>query len=152
MRVIGSWRRIWERKRKLPKCLACWCWGGAMLAKAEEAPKTPENAPGPHGETDGKSTGVAPTPPATTKVPQRPAQKQIVPQDPSGPSSGTNTPKEHKTREFCQVELTLNKYDRSGVTPIKTCLDGKSSEEILKLVEKAKKQTCQSPFCGCWLG
>ena len=59
-----------------------------------------------------------------------------------------------KTRpaKNCQLEFTLNKYSRQGVNSSKTCLDGKKDAEILKIIEEAKAQTCQSPFCGCWLG
>ena len=80
------------KKRKLPYAGV----GGAMLAKAEEALKH-QKKPGPHGETDGKSTGATPTPPATTKEPQRPAQ----PDRTTGPVStiiGYEHAKEHKTR------------------------------------------------------
>ena len=59
-----------------------------------------------------------------------------------------------KTRpaKHCQLEFTFNKYSRDGVNSARTCLDGKKDAEILKVIEEAKTQTCQSPFCGCWLG
>ena len=59
-----------------------------------------------------------------------------------------------KTRpaKHCQLEFTFNKYSRDGVNSSRTCLDGKKDAEILKIIEEAKTQTCQSPFCGCWLG
>ena len=53
---------------------------------------------------------------------------------------------------ICQLGFTLTTYDRERVIPTKTCLDGKSDEEILKIINEAKKKTCQPPFCGCWLG
>ena len=52
----------------------------------------------------------------------------------------------------CQMEFTLYKYDRESIEPVHTCLDEKTNEEILKIIEESKKQTCMSPFCGCWLG
>ena len=58
------------------------------------------------------------------------------------------TPKE----EFCQLEFTHIQYSRDGETETKTCLDGKTDEDILKIINEAKKNTCNSPFCGCWLG
>ena len=54
----------------------------------------------------------------------------------------------------CQLEFSQNKYNGNGV-PMKTdkiCLDEKTDAEILKFIEAARKETCQSPFCGCWLG
>ena len=33
-----------------------------------------------------------------------------------------------------------------------TCIDGKSDEEILKIVKEAREPSCMSPFCNCWLG
>ena len=57
-----------------------------------------------------------------------------------------------KPPEHCQLEFTFNRYDRERVQSIKTCLDGKSDEEIMKIINDAKNQTCASPFCGCWLG
>lgn len=58
-----------------------------------------------------------------------------------------DTPKDN-----CQLEFTLYKYDRAGVEAVKTCLDDKNDEEILKIIKEAKTQTCKTPFCGCWLG
>ena len=57
-----------------------------------------------------------------------------------------------KDNEFCQLEFTLYEYDRDGAVETKTCLDEKSDKEILEIINKAKKKTCASPFCGCWLG
>ena len=54
--------------------------------------------------------------------------------------------------ENCQLTFTLYKYDRESAEPVHTCLDNKTDEEILKVIGEAKKQTCMSPFCGCWLG
>ena len=54
---------------------------------------------------------------------------------------------------YCQVELVFHEYTREGEDrPQKTCLDGKSKEDILKRIEEAQAKACMSPFCGCWLG
>jgi hypothetical protein len=52
----------------------------------------------------------------------------------------------------CQLEFTLYLYNRDGVEAEKTCLDEKDDEEILSIIKEAKTQTCNTPFCGCWLG
>jgi len=54
--------------------------------------------------------------------------------------------------QYCQLEFILYKYDRERVEPVRTCLDEKKDEEILQIIKEAKTKTCQSPFCGCWLG
>ena len=64
----------------------------------------------------------------------------------------TPTKAKKPVNKYCQIELTLNRYDRNSVQKVTTCLDGKTNAEILKTVEEAKNETCQSPFCGCWLG
>ena len=135
------------QKKRIAKMFGVLVLGGAMLAKAEETPKSPKTSAEPQSETDKTQTPAINPSPATK--PRAPTVKR--PEQPSRPTL-ERTPKFPKASEICQVELTLHKYDRDGVTPVKTCLDGKSSDEIMKLVEKAKKQTCQSPFCGCWLG
>lgn len=70
----------------------------------------------------------------------------------ANPISPPATRPQTKRDEHCQLEFTLNRYSREGVEHIKTCLDGKTEAEILKVIDDAKKQTCGSPFCGCWLG
>lgn len=55
-------------------------------------------------------------------------------------------------KDFCQLEFTHIQYSREGETPTKTCLDEKTDKEILEIINEAKKNTCMSPFCGCWLG
>ena len=55
--------------------------------------------------------------------------------------------------DYCQVELVFHEYTREGDDrPQPTCLDKKSKEEIIELIEKAQAKACMSPFCGCWLG
>ncbi len=71
---------------------------------------------------------------------------------PKAPSSQPTTMPAVKEPEHCQLEFTFNRYDRERVQSIKTCLDGKSDEEVMKIINDAKNQTCASPFCGCWLG
>ena len=53
---------------------------------------------------------------------------------------------------YCQLEFTLKKYDREGYEKDVTCLDELSDAEIIKVIKESKADTCQSPFCGCWLG
>lgn len=54
----------------------------------------------------------------------------------------------------CQMEFSQNQYDREGrrVSTESICLDDKTDEDILRFIEEARKDTCESPFCGCWLG
>ena len=70
------------------------------------------------------------------------------------PPSREATPEKPPENPYCQLEFTLLQYEKDNAPPIpsKTCLDGKSDAEILKIINEAKKKTCQSPFCGCWLG
>ena len=68
------------------------------------------------------------------------------------PADSKRESKKKKDNEFCQLEFTLYEYDRDGAVETKTCLDEKSDKEILEIINKAKKKTCASPFCGCWLG
>ena len=58
-----------------------------------------------------------------------------------------------RPKNDCQLEFTHYKYKRDDkIESVSTCLDEKNDEEILKIIKEAKKQTCRSPFCGCWLG
>ena len=54
----------------------------------------------------------------------------------------------------CQMEFSLSAYDRDGIRESTNtiCLDEKTDEEILTVIKEARKETCQTPFCGCWLG
>ena len=93
------------------------------------------------------SSGEA-TPPAK-KTPE-PATKETTPE------KNTANDKKNEENEFCQLEFTHIQYDGEGRTQTKTltktCLDEKKDEEILKIIKEAQKNTCMSPFCGCWLG
>ena len=57
--------------------------------------------------------------------------------------------------DLCQTEVVSKKYDYEG-TPLPfskaTCIDEASDETVLKIVEESRKEACNSPFCGCWLG
>tara|TARA_B100000683_G_scaffold267744_1_gene301897 strand:+ start:727 stop:1074 length:348 start_codon:yes stop_codon:yes gene_type:complete len=66
----------------------------------------------------------------------------------------TKKEKPTEVNEFCQLEFTHIQYNEEGraKTLTKTCLDEKKDEEILKIIKDAQKNTCMSPFCGCWLG
>ena len=88
--------------------------------------------------------------PPATKDPV-PESKETAPQQ-KEPTTDTQ-PEEN---EFCQLEFTHIQYTGEGRTSkktlTKTCLDEKKDEEILKIIKEAQKNTCMSPFCGCWLG
>jgi hypothetical protein len=89
-------------------------------------------------------------------------------QDPTQPTSENpsrpnqdKSPEEAAPADYCQLEFNLNKYARFNEPGaeegkvderVRTCLDDKPDEEILKIIKEAKTQTCNSPFCGCWLG
>ena len=94
------------------------------------------------------SNGEA-NPPATQS--STPTTKE--PSSPKKESEQDNKPEEN---QFCQLEFTHIQYDGEGrtltKTLTKTCLDEKKDEEILKIIKEAQKNTCMSPFCGCWLG
>ena len=89
------------------------------------------------------------TPPAT-KNPEA-TNKEVSPT----PKESTED-KKNEENEFCQLEFTHIQYEGEGAnqskTLTKTCLDEKKDEEILKIIKEAQKNTCMSPFCGCWLG
>ena len=118
-----------KHSRTTAKMFGVLVLGAAAIAEANE-PKPPvdQDAQPP---TSQPSTADAQT------------AKPIIP-----PATSPQT----KRDEHCQLEFTLNRYSREGVEHIKTCLDGKTQAEILKVIDDAKKQTCGSPFCGCWLG
>jgi len=108
--------------------------GSSFLLHAAEpgdAPKQPNTGP---------DDSAKPTPGETAKS----APGERTPPTPPKAKQPVN--------KFCQIALTLNQYDRKSVQKVTTCLDGKTNAEILKAVEDAKKETCRSPFCGCWLG
>ena len=54
----------------------------------------------------------------------------------------------------CQIEVTLHEYNDKGHSQSQTkiCLDQKSESEIIEFIKESRKNTCQTPFCGCWLG
>ena len=94
------------------------------------------------------SNGEA-TPPATKN--DSPTTKETAPTQQDSEKS-----KKTSENEFCQLEFTHIQYSGEGRTLCKTlnttCLDEKTDEEILKIIKEAQKNTCSSPFCGCWLG
>lgn len=68
------------------------------------------------------------------------------------PSQAQELNKKQGDYAYCQLEFTLNKYAREGVDHEVTCLDELSEAEIKKVIDNAREQTCNSAFCGCWLG
>ncbi|MEE2786960.1 MAG: hypothetical protein VX589_06440 [Myxococcota bacterium] len=136
-------------RRRVAKMFGALVLGGSMLARAEEPPTQtePTRAPSPAAEP------ARPGPPASTEQTAKPAPAPRPSPAPAPPSSSppeTSTPSAGQT--YCQLELTHNQYDRARVKTVKTCLDGKTDAEILKVIKEAQMKTCQSPFCGCWLG
>ena len=120
--------------------------GGSMLIQPPDAEAEPESQE-PSSQPDEQ----------TSKTPQKPpVQAKSIPASPPPARlkmTKTDQPrKAKKPEQHCQMEFTLHKYSRDGVELIPTCLDDKSDAEILKVIHEAKKQTCMSPFCGCWLG
>ena len=95
-----------------------------------------------------------PPPPSEAAPPETGDQPTSLPTHtrPSPEADQPATMPAAQKNEHCQLEFTFNRYDRERVQSITTCLDGKNDEEIMKLINDAKKQTCSSPFCGCWLG
>lgn len=91
----------------------------------------------------------APDPSAEQPAPVQPAVPPAQPT--SAPTADTAAA--NPDNAYCQIELTLHKYKRDGVVEsVKSCMDGKTNAEVLEALEAAKKQTCGTPFCGCWLG
>ena len=94
--------------------------------------------------SNGEATPPATQNPEATKKEVSPTQKE------------STENKKTEENEFCQLEFTHIQYQGEGIdqskTLTKTCLDEKKDEEILKIIKEAQKNTCMSPFCGCWLG
>ena len=133
-------------RRRVSKMFGALVLGGGLIAQAQALPNPPSNTPKqPPATTPDNMKTVAPDAP-TKRAPGTASKTNPVPskipdvRPPPGPKT------------YCQLEFTLNQYDRDDVKKVKTCLDGKSHAEILKVIEDAKKNTCASPFCGCWLG
>jgi hypothetical protein len=70
------------------------------------------------------------------------------------PLSGMDAAPDSQDLALCQIMFSLSRYDRDGVREHTdtVCLDEKTDEEILTVIREAREETCQSPFCGCWLG
>ena len=119
--------------------------GGSMLVQPPEAEAEPESKEL-KGKPDQGSQAQQKPPVKAKSVPAPPPPARLT-------TSEINQPRAAKrSAQHCQMEFTLHKYSRDGVELIPTCLDDKSDAEILKVIHEAKKQTCMSPFCGCWLG
>ncbi len=81
---------------------------------------------------------------------------------PAGAGAASEAPPAPLTRtqvsshdvEHCQLEFSKSAYDRDGVRESTNtiCLDEKTDEEIRAVIQEARKETCETPFCGCWLG
>ena len=134
-------------RRRVSKMFGALVLGGSLVAQAQESPKPSSNTPKqPSATKPGQVGPIAPDKPATTLAPSPSSVPSPV------PSTTPHVRPPPKPKTYCQLEFTLNQYERDGVKHVKTCLDGKSHAEILKVIEDAKKSTCASPFCGCWLG
>ena len=115
------------------------------------------------------------TPADSTQTASNPAEKSEAKSEVSEVKSEVKNPeqgiepaprepdatKQAAPEDHCQLEFNLNRYkqfntmeggDENSVERIRTCLDEITVEEILKIIQDAKAQTCKTPFCGCWLG
>ncbi|MCB0366956.1 MAG: hypothetical protein H6624_02590 [Bdellovibrionaceae bacterium] len=55
--------------------------------------------------------------------------------------------------EICQVAVVQKKYALNRPVQVTTvCIDQKSDEEAIQLIQEMRKESCYTPFCGCWLG
>jgi hypothetical protein len=97
---------------------------------------------------------VAPTNELTAddQKPQETSKKEQI--DDQKPPPLVNSRMITHDQPHCQLEITLHQYDSKGhsQTQTKTCLDNKSETEIIKFIKTSREKTCQTPFCGCWLG
>ena len=67
--------------------------------------------------------------------------------------SGLKIEEVQEVEAICQVAMTKTTYQMNFESKQETtCLDQKTDEEVLKIVNDAKEESCISPFCGCWLG
>ena len=114
-----------SQNSKIAKMFGALVLGGGMLMTSSTNATPP------------KSTDIKEAPPESTRGPESAGERD-------------NTPPVEKG--ICQLAFALTKYSESPPTRYPICLDGKSDTEILKIIKEAKDQTCQSPFCGCWLG
>jgi hypothetical protein len=122
-----------DNKSKITKMFGALVLGGGMLVSTTNSVADPGENPEQNSEE--KKSEQTTTPTEQPLNPQRDVQTK------------QDTPEDH-----CQLEFTLYKYNREGAEAVKTCLDDKKDEEILNIIKEAKTQTCNSPFCGCWLG
>ena len=119
-----------ENQSKISKMFGALVLGGGMLVTAPNSSADPV--------VDPDKTTEKNNPEETRERLNKPIQDQSI--------------EKNRPADNCQLEFTLYKYHRDGVDPIKTCLDDKDDEEILKIIKEAKTKTCSTPFCGCWLG
>lgn len=125
-----------NHQNRIPKMFGALVLGGSLLVN----PSITEADPPSNSEVK------PPSPPVKTKR--------------QSPSSATRKPSPkpsnlvlERPKNDCQLEFTLYKYKKNDeIEAVKTCIDDKSDEEILKIIKEAKKETCRTPFCGCWLG
>ncbi|MEC7987323.1 MAG: hypothetical protein VX278_19285 [Myxococcota bacterium] len=133
-----------SKKTKVAKMFGALVVGGGLLVSCAQAE--------PESQSD-KPTPKETTPPKETTAPKDTSKEaSSANRETSSPPTSADPEQPHPTDTHCQLSFTLYKYSRDGVDPVHTCLDDKSDKEILKVIEEAKKQTCASAFCGCWLG
>jgi len=143
---------------RISKMFGALVLGGGMLiqtteAEAEPSAQNPNTKPAEHKDTE--ATGKASNTKdrlAQKKQKKSSSEKPVLPN--SDQAKRPPTQDQTQTNPHCQLNFTLHKYDRDGVSNFNTttCLDDKSDAEILSIIKEAKKQTCNTPFCGCWLG
>jgi len=59
-----------------------------------------------------------------------------------------------EVEKHCQMELVSKSYDMLGELQGSsvTCIDKIDDEMVALLIKEARKKSCATPFCGCWLG
>ena len=140
---------------RISKMFGALVLGGGMLIQPTEAEAEP-NAQEPTTKPKPKESTAQKTAPSAKvdQTAQTKPIKRIAPPPSSRLAKSKLSPPEAQRVEHCQLDFTLYTYDREGIVESQqsTCLDNKSDAEILSIIKKAKEQTCNTPFCGCWLG
>jgi hypothetical protein len=122
-----------RNKSKISKMFGALVLGGGILVTSTSSAADPAEIPEPTKNKPSEETKESTKEPLHTPRPEKHLEK--------------DAPADH-----CQLEFTLYKYNRDGAEAVKTCLDDKKDEEILNIIKEAKTKTCDTPFCGCWLG
>ena len=143
---------------RISKMFGALVLGGGMLIQPTEAEAEPEAQeaaakPAKRKDTEAKNQASSKKGSLTKESQTKPLGQRNTPQK-TGSSKVKSALIPPPSNTICQIDFTLHTYNRDGVSESQktTCLDDKSDAEILSIIKEAKKQTCDSPFCGCWLG